>query len=36
MLTWLMQPAGTTSATVAAVLLGVAGTVSYAVHGPRR
>jgi hypothetical protein len=36
MLTWLMQPAGTTSATIAAVMLGVAGTASYAILGPRR
>jgi hypothetical protein len=36
MLTWLMQPAGATSAAVAAVMLGVAGTVSYAILGPRR
>jgi hypothetical protein len=35
MLTWLMQPAGTTSATVVAVLLGISGTVSCAIHGPR-
>lgn len=35
MLTWLMQP-GNTSATVAAVLLGIAGTASYAILGPRR
>lgn len=35
MLTWLMQPAGTTSATAAAVFLGFAGTVSYAIVGPR-
>ena len=36
MLTWLMQPAGTTSATAAAISLGIAGTVSYAIVGPRR
>jgi hypothetical protein len=35
-LTWMIQPAGTTSATVAAVLLGVAGVLAYAVFGPRR
>jgi len=34
MLTWLMQPAGTTSATAAAISLGIAGTVSYAIIGP--
>jgi hypothetical protein len=36
MLTWLMQPASTTSATIAAVILGVAGTTAYAALGPRR
>jgi hypothetical protein len=35
-LTWMIQPAGTTSATAAAVLLGVAGTLAYAVFGSRR
>jgi hypothetical protein len=35
-LTWMIQPAGTTSATATAVLLGVAGTLAYAVFGARR
>ena len=35
MLTWLMQPAETPSATVAAVILGVTGTLAYAILGPR-
>jgi hypothetical protein len=35
-LTWMIQPAATTSATAAAVLLGVAGALAYAVFGPRR
>jgi hypothetical protein len=35
MLTWLMQPAGTPAATVAAVILGVTGTLAYAIFGPR-
>jgi hypothetical protein len=36
MLTWLMQPPETTSATVTAVILGVAGTLAYAIFGTRR
>jgi hypothetical protein len=35
-LTWMIQPAGTTSAAAVAVLLGVAGALAYAVFGPRR
>lgn len=34
-LTWMVQPSNTTAATVTAILLGVAGTLSYAVLGPR-
>lgn len=34
-LTWLVQPPGTTAATVAAVVVGVAGLLVYAVRGPR-
>jgi len=36
MLTWLMQPPETISATVTAVILGAAGTLAYAILGPRR
>lgn len=36
MLTWVIQPAGTTPATVTAVILGAAGTLTYAVFGTRR
>jgi hypothetical protein len=35
MLTWMIQPAGTASATVSAVALGAFGTLAYAVFGPR-
>jgi hypothetical protein len=35
-LSWMIQPPGTTSATAAAVLHGVAGTLAYAIFGPRR
>lgn len=35
LLTWPIQPAGTTAATIAAVGLGVAGALAYAVAGPR-
>jgi len=35
-LTWMMQPAGTTTATVAAVVLAVGGVLTYALAGPRR
>ncbi|GAA0965063.1 hypothetical protein GCM10009555_003660 [Acrocarpospora macrocephala] len=35
-LTWMVQPAGTQAATVAAVVLAVAGTLVYAVRGSRR
>jgi hypothetical protein len=35
LLTWPFQPAGTTAATLAAVLLGLAGMAVYAVRGPR-
>ena len=34
-LTWLVQPAGTTSATVTALALGVAGAIAYALAGSR-
>lgn len=34
-LTWMVQPAATGPATGAAVLLGAAGTVAYAIRGPR-
>lgn len=34
--TWLVQPSGTTPATVTAVILGVVGTLAYAVFGSRR
>ncbi|HEV8556218.1 MAG TPA: hypothetical protein VGR06_07470 [Actinophytocola sp.] len=34
MLTWMVQPGHTTPATVTAVLLGLAGTVTYSVRGP--
>ncbi|MFL6123216.1 hypothetical protein [Actinophytocola sp.] len=34
-LTWLVQPPGTTAAMVAAVVMGVAGLLVYAVRGPR-
>jgi hypothetical protein len=36
MLTWMAQPAGTRSATVAALILGTAGAFAYAVFGARR
>jgi hypothetical protein len=36
MLTWLAQPIGSTPATVTAVLLGVVGTLAYALFGSRR
>ena len=36
MLTWMAQPVDTRAATVAAVVLAVAGTLSYAVLGSRR
>jgi hypothetical protein len=36
MLTWIAQPAGTRWATVAALILGAAGTLGYAVFGARR
>lgn len=36
MLTWMTQPDGTRSATVAALILGAAGTLAYAVFGARR
>jgi hypothetical protein len=35
MLTWMTQPAGTRAATVAALILGVAGTLAYALFGAR-
>ncbi|HEY8474092.1 MAG TPA: hypothetical protein VIL37_15855 [Natronosporangium sp.] len=35
-LTWMLQPAGSTSAAVVAAVLGTAGTLGYAVLGPRR
>ncbi len=34
--TWLVQPSGTTPATVTAVILGVVGTLAYALFGSRR
>ena len=34
LLTWPVQPAGTTAATVAAIVLGAGGTVVYAMIGP--
>jgi len=34
LLTWMIQPGHTTPATVTAVLLGLAGTITYSVHGP--
>jgi len=36
LLTWMVQPLEVTSATVMAVLLGVTGTLAYALAGPRR
>lgn len=36
MLTWLAQPVGSTPATVTAVILGVVGTLAYALFGSRR
>ncbi len=36
MLTWLAQPIGNTTATVTAVILGVVGTLAYALFGSRR
>ena len=36
MLTWLAQPIGNTTATVTALLLGVVGTLAYALFGSRR
>jgi len=36
MLTWMVQPIDTRAATVAAAILAVAGTLSYAVLGSRR
>jgi hypothetical protein len=36
LLTWPIQPAGTTAATVAAVVLGIVGALAYALAGPRR
>jgi hypothetical protein len=35
-LTWMVQPWGTTSATVTAAVLGAAGTLAYAIRGSRR
>jgi hypothetical protein len=34
--TWLLQPTGTTAATITAIVLGVGGALCYAVLGPRR
>lgn len=35
-LTWLVQPTGSTTATVTALLLASLGAVTYALRGPRR
>jgi hypothetical protein len=35
-LTWMHQPTASTSAIVTALVVGVTGTVTYAVAGPRR
>jgi hypothetical protein len=34
-ITWLLQPTGTTAATITAIVLGLGGALGYAVRGPR-